>query len=220
LLSSTHVGPVTDPLHRIDDDAVDVAATAETYADDAARFVEKYRSWSLTELHGEAFRRELPDPPCRPPRVLDLGCGPGADARVFADAGFEPVGLDVTRPFLREARDDVPGGHFVQGDMRHLPVPDRAVDGIWCSAAFLHVPRSDAASTLRAFGRVLSSGCPLLLSAKARETRDGDAIQSTDGRRFTLRREDPLRRRLADAGFEPEQLSEEPDWHTFLAIRD
>lgn len=104
--------------------------------------------------------------------------------------------------------------------MRHLPIPDGAVDGLWCSTAFLHAPRSDAAPTLRAFARVLPSGSPLLRSTNAREPRDGDAITSADGRRFTLWRGAALRRRLADAGFDPEQPSEELDWHTFLAIRD
>ena len=211
---------MTDSPRRIEDDAVDVAATVETYADDAERFVEKYRDWSLTDLHGDAFRAALPDPEGRPPRVFDVGCGPGADAAVFADAGFDTLGLDVTRPFLREAHQGVPAARFLQGDMRHLPIPDRAVDGLWCSAAFLHVPRSDADPTLAEFARVLPADCPLLLSAKARETRERDAMELPDGRRFTLWREAPLRERIADAGFEPEQVSEEPEWHTFLAVRD
>ena len=211
---------MTDNPRRIDDGAVDVAATVETYAADAERFVEEYRDWSLTSLHGDAFRAALPDPDDRPPRVLDVGFGPGADAAVFADAGLDTLGLDVTRPFVREAYEDVSAARFVQGDMRHLPVPDRAVDGLWSSAAFLHVPRSDADSTLAEFARALPSGCPLLLSAKARETRQQDALELPDGRRFTLWREGPLRERLVEAGFTPEQLSEEPEWHTFLAVRD
>jgi|AntRauTorcE11898_2_1112593.scaffolds.fasta_scaffold04188_4 SAM-dependent methyltransferase len=216
---------MTDSPRPIDDDAVDVAVTAERYAAHAEQFVAKYREWSLTSLHGEAFRDVLPDPidpsPTeRPPRVLDLGCGPGTDTALFADAGLDALGLDITRPFLREARKEVPAAGFLQGDMRHLPIRDRAVDGIWCSAAFLHLPRSDAASTLAEFLRVLSPGDPLLLSAKAREPREQDAMELADGRRFTLWRADPLRRRIADAGFDPEQVDDENEWHTFLAIRD
>jgi ubiquinone/menaquinone biosynthesis C-methylase UbiE len=211
---------VTDTPRRIDDDAVDVAATAETYAEHAEGFVEKYRSWSLTSLHGEAFRAALPDPTDRSPRVLDLGCGPGTDTAVFADAGLDAVGVDITEPFLRAAREDVPGAQFLRGDMRRLPVRDDAADGVWCSAAFLHLPRADAASTLAEFARVLQPGCPLLLSAKAREAHEQDAAELADGRRFTFWREAPLRERLADAGFTAEQVSDEAAWHTFLAIRD
>lgn len=103
--------------------------------------------------------------------------------------------------------------------MRHLPIPDRAVDGLWCSAAFLHVPRSDATDPRRVRPRPPAGGT-LLLSAKARETRERDAMELPDGRRFTLWREAPLRERIAEAGFEPEQLRKEPEWHTFLAVRD
>ncbi len=211
---------MTDSPRRIDDEDVDVAPTVETYAANAERFVGKYREWSLTALHGEAFRDALPNLAGRPPRVLDLGCGPGADSATFVDAGLDAVGLDITRPFLRAARDDVSRARFLQGDMRRLPVRDDAADGLWSSAAFLHLPRSDAASTLREFARVLRPGGPLLLSAKAREAHEQDAMELADGRRFTLWREAPLERQLADAGFEPEQISDEEEWHTFLAVRD
>ena len=211
---------MTDTPRRIDDDAVDVAATAESYAADAEQFVEKYRAWRLTSLHGEAFREALPDHTDRSARVLDIGCGPGVDTAVFADDGLDALGFDITRPFLRAANDDVPAARFLQGDMRHLPVGDDAVDGLWCSAAFLHLPRSDAAPTLAEFARVLRPGCPLLLSTKARETHDRDAAVLSDGRQFTFWREEALEGRIADAGFDPEQVSDEAEWHTVLAIRD
>ena len=211
---------VTNSPRRIDDDSVDVAATAETYATEAERFVEKYRDWSLTSLCGETFRQALPDPENRPARVLDLGCGPGADTEVFADSGLDALGLDITQPFLRAARDEMPAARFMRGDMRQIPVRDDAVDGLWSSAAFLHLPRSDAEQTLAEFARVLRSGGPLLLSAKAREAHGTDAMESDDGRRFTLWRADELRRLLENAGFAPETLATGPGWHTFLAIRD
>jgi ubiquinone/menaquinone biosynthesis C-methylase UbiE len=214
------MGTVPETPRRIDDDAVDVAATAETYAGHVEQFVQKYRSWSLTSLHGEVFREALPNPVDRPARVLDLGCGPGTDTAVFADAGLDAVGLDITRPFLHAAREDVSAARFLQGDMRQLPVRADAADGIWSSAAFLHLPRSDAGATLSEFARVLRSGCPLLLSAKARETHEQDAAALPDGRKFTFWREAPLEQRIADAGFDPEQVSDEAEWHTFLAIRD
>ena len=104
--------------------------------------------------------------------------------------------------------------------MRRLPVQDDVADGIWSSAAFLHLPRSDGAPTLDEFARVLRSGSPILLSAKARETHELDAMEAADGRRFTLWRAGALRENLADAGFTPEKLDTGPEWHTFLAIRD
>jgi SAM-dependent methyltransferase len=205
---------------RITDDAVDVTETAAVYAAEASQFVEKYRTKPIAERYGDAFRTVLPDPGERPPRVLDVGCGPGVDTEVFADAGLDAIGLDITRPFLREARDAVPEAAFLRGDMRHLPFAAGTVEGVWSIASFLHLPRGDASATLAEFGRVLTEGGALLLSVMARETRDVDAVELPDGRRFTFWREERLRERLTDAGFSVEALGEEEDWHVMRCVRE
>lgn len=208
------------PADPIADDAVDVSETAAVYAAEADGFVEKYSQMRLTDRHGDEFRGRLPEPGGRPPRVLDVGCGPGGDTDWFADAGLEAVGLDITEPFLREARTAVPSAAFVRGDMRDLPVRNGAVEGIWSSASFLHLPRSAAASTLAEFGRVLRPGGVILLSVMARETKDVDAVEVADGRRFTFWREETLRDRLTDAGFTAEAIGDEADWHALCCVRD
>ncbi|GAB7013817.1 hypothetical protein JCM18549_20880 [Halolamina salina] len=209
------------PATPVNDDAVDVHATATTYAENAPELVEKYLDFSLFERHGAAFRDALPDPENRPPRVLDVGCGPGADTAPMADAGLDAVGLDLTAAFLYEAREQAPGARFVRGDMRALPLDAGAFEGLWSSAAFLHLPRSAARPTLEEFHRVLAPGGALLLSVMARETRDAAAVEVADGRRFTFWREGPIRDHLREAGFaEIDALGDEADWHALLAVRD
>lgn len=68
----------------------------------------------------------------RPPagaRVLDLGCGAGRHLEALGEAGLRPVGLDLSMPLLRRARESV-GDHtpLVRGDMRRLPLADGSVD--------------------------------------------------------------------------------------------
>ncbi|WP_435117279.1 class I SAM-dependent methyltransferase [Halolamina sp. C58] len=209
------------PATPVDDDAVDVAMTAATYADEAPRFVEKYLDFSLFERHGDAFREALPTCEARPPRVLDVGCGPGADTAPMARAGLDVIGVDLTEPFLHAADEQAPAARFVRGDMRTLPVATDAVDGIWCCAAFLHLPRSAAVPTLEGFHRALGADGTLLLSVMASETRDADAVEVPDGRRFTFWEEGAIRDRLRDAGFrEVRALGQEDDWHALLAVRD
>lgn len=152
--------------------------------------------------------------------MLDVGCGPGVDIEWFADAGLDALGLDITESFLREARATITSAEFVRGDMRDLPVRDGALEGVWSSASFLHLPRSAAASTLAEFARVLRPGGVLLLSVMARETRGVDAVELADGRQFTFWTEDALRDRLADAGFSAEAIGEEADWHALCCVRD
>ncbi|QKY21378.1 class I SAM-dependent methyltransferase [Halolamina sp. CBA1230] len=209
------------PATPVDDDAVDVAVTATTYAENAPDLVEKYLDFSLFERHGDAFRDALPTPRDRPPRVLDVGCGPGADTAPMADAGLDVVGLDLTPQFLHEAREQAPDARLLRGDMRALPVATATFEGLWSSAAFLHLPRSEATPTLDGFHRVLAPRGALLLSVMASETRDADAVELPDGRRFTFWQEESIRDRLREAGFaEVRALGGEENWHALLAVRD
>jgi SAM-dependent methyltransferase len=208
------------PADPITDDAVDVGETAAVYAAEAEAFVEKYRGMRLTDRYGDQFREGLPDPEGRPPRVLDTGCGPGVDTEWFDEFGLDALGLDITDSFLREARTAAPSAAFVRADMRDLPLRDGAVDGVWSSASFLHLPRSAAASTLAEFARVLRPGGVLLLSVMARETRAVDAVELEDGRQFTFWREDALRDRLTAAGFSVDAIGDKADWHALCCSRE
>lgn len=204
----------------IDDAAVDVSETAAVYAAETERFVEKYCDRSLVPRYGDAFRDALPTRPSRPARILDVGCGPGVDTAAFAEAGLDVVGLDITAPFLRTARREAPAASFLRGDMRRLPFTAGSIDGLWSSASFLHLPRSAAPDTLAAFARVLADDGALLLSVMAREPRGVGAAELPDGRRFTFWQKDALLDHLHDAGFRTNLLSEEPEWHAVLAVRD
>ena len=59
-------------------------------------------------------------------RILDVPCGTGRHAMVFARAGFAVVGLDYSRPYLAAARAAAKAAglgarlRFVRGDMRRL----------------------------------------------------------------------------------------------------
>src|SRR3989344_9467567 len=50
--------------------------------------------------------------------VLDLGTAGGRDAKIFADAGMNVVGVDTVETFLNKARKDVPNATFIKMDMR------------------------------------------------------------------------------------------------------
>src|SRR5436190_7813524 len=63
-----------------------------------------------------------------PARVLDLACGTGEAALVFAAAGCDAVGLDRSAAMLEIARGKARGAGyditFIQADMRELPTED------------------------------------------------------------------------------------------------
>ncbi|AFK19054.1 class I SAM-dependent methyltransferase [Haloferax mediterranei ATCC 33500] len=170
----------------------EVTSTSTVYESNSEAFVEKYRSESVAARFGDDFYTELSGK-----RVLDVGCGPGADTETFSSDGFDVVGFDLTASFIETAHATVPDASFVRGDMRRLPFRDETFDGVWSCASFLHVPRANAPETLREFRRVLAPEGVAYLSLKHGETSGYDH----DGRYFERYLPEEIRSLLADAGF-------------------
>ena len=77
----------------------------------------------------------------RATRVVDAGCGPGNSTELlierFPDA--EVIGLDSSPDMLRQARERLPKGTFVQGDLATW-VPQDGTDLVFGNAVFQWVP--------------------------------------------------------------------------------
>lgn len=99
-------------------------------------------------------------------RVLDAGCGPGRDCAWLAELGREPIGLDLSAGMLAEAGRRVPGGRFLLGDLRALPMPAASVDGVWMCASLLHLPKREAGAALREARGVMPVGAPLYVGVQ------------------------------------------------------
>ena len=61
----------------------------------------------------------------RPPaRILDLACGGGDQAKVFAERGYDVVGIDIAPPLIEYAQQQFSKeklkGSFIAGDMREI----------------------------------------------------------------------------------------------------
>ncbi len=95
--------------------------------------------------------------------VLDAGCGPASDLRALTDMGLKPVGVDLSFGALEEARLLLPKHPLVQAPLDRLPFRERAFRGLWLSAAFVHLPRSEWAPTLSYLLRFVARG-PLYFS--------------------------------------------------------
>ena len=104
-----------------------------------------------------AFDRLAPLAECE---VLDLGCGHGMAAIVFARAGARVSALDLSAGYLAEAQrraeaNGVSGIQWVQGDAEHLPFADNRFDRIWGNAILHHLDVSRIGAEI---ARVLRPG--------------------------------------------------------------
>ncbi|MBI3159762.1 MAG: class I SAM-dependent methyltransferase [Chloroflexi bacterium] len=108
--------------------------------------------------HFRVFQRVLGE--VRAGRALEVGCGRGSMAAFFADAGFEAVMLDTSRPALELARanflQDGLTGQPEIADALRLPHPDGSFDVVVSIGLFEHF--ADIAAPLREQVRVLRPG--------------------------------------------------------------
>lgn len=91
--------------------------------------------------------------------VVDVGCGPGAAARVAARRGAKVTGVDpapVMLGFARRLTRDGDAVEWVEGRAESLPVPDGAATVVWSLATVHHWPDLDGG--LAEVQRVLAPG--------------------------------------------------------------
>jgi ubiquinone/menaquinone biosynthesis C-methylase UbiE len=102
------------------------------------------------------------------PSILDVGCGPGRDMAWFESQGINVTGVDYTQAMLELARSKV-RGLLVQTDMRKMPFKAHSVDGIWCNASLLHLPKTESPAALLEFKRILKPNGILFLAVQVGE---------------------------------------------------
>jgi len=78
----------------------------------------------------------------KPFAILDLGCGPGRDLKVFAELGHLAIGLEGAASFAEMARA-YSGCVVWQQDFLKLDLPENHFDGVFANAALFHVPSQE-----------------------------------------------------------------------------
>lgn len=146
--------------------------------------------------------------------VLDAGSGAGRDALCFTENGKKVIALDACLPLLNMTPDN-PDIRRVTGDVRSLPLADKSVGGIWCSAVLLHLPPPELLSALLEFYRVLERGGAVHISVKEGDGHASLPMGSENPflRHFFYYHLDDLVPLARQAGFEVSRnwVEEEPD---------
>jgi len=99
--------------------------------------VNQNRNALLEQLHGQGRFR-----------ILDFGCGPGRDLKIFRDAGHEAIGLEGAERFVELARQ-YSGCEVWHQDFLSLELPADYFDGVFANAALFHVPSQELPRVLK-----------------------------------------------------------------------
>lgn len=107
-------------------------------------------------------------------RILDIGCGSGANTLVLSGRGAHVCGVDVSADLIRLARRRLavngrPGGaEFVVGSAHDLPMPDNSIDIVFGIAILHHL---DLELVSREVQRVLRPGGRAIFQEPCRNSR-------------------------------------------------
>lgn len=129
--------------------------------------------------------------------ILDLGCGPGRDLKVFAELGHRAVGLDGAERFIDMARA-YSGCEVWHQDFLKLDLPAGRFDGVFANAALFHVPSQELPRVLRELHATLKRRGVLFTS----NPRGHDEEGWNRGRYGAYHRLETWRLYMAAAGFD------------------
>jgi SAM-dependent methyltransferase len=94
--------------------------------------------------------------------ILDVGCGAGLAAQMFAKKGANVAGVDASSAFLDIARKRTPAADFRVAEMEALPFPDEAFDAVTGFNAFQYA--AAPVNALREARRVTRPGGAIVIA--------------------------------------------------------
>jgi SAM-dependent methyltransferase len=167
--------------------------TVKHYNQHAEEFREGTRDHDVSQ-NIEALLQHIGGEP--PFAILDFGCGPGRDLKVFAELGHLAVGLEGAESLAAMARAHA-GGEVWQQDFLKLNLPDKHFDGVFANAALFHVPSQELPRVLRELHATLKPRGVLFASNPHGHNDEG----WNRGRYGAYHDLETWRRYMADAGF-------------------
>lgn len=122
------MGRLIDKLHK--------SLTLNSYESSAREYAANTESLH-PHKYVQRFMQKLPEDG----QVIDIGCGPGRDAKVFHEKGLKVTGIDFSPKMIAIATSLVPQAEFHVMDIEKLNFPNNTFDGAWASASFLHLSK-------------------------------------------------------------------------------
>src|SRR6202049_4030898 len=130
-----------------------------------------------------------------PYAILDFGCGPGRDLKIFNDLGHVAVGLEGSVRFAAMARGR--GYEVWEQNFLELHLPENRFDGVFANASLFHVPSQELPRVLLELCKTLKPRGVLFSSNPRGNNEEG----LSDGRYACFFDLDAWRDYVTSAGF-------------------
>ena len=187
--------------------------SAEVFHKHAQAYLEKFRDVGRYQLALDRFLASLP---AGPPRVLELGCGPGNLTRYLLDQrpDLEIHGLDLAPAMIDLARDLNPEASFLVSDIRNLDLNPDTWDAVLAGFVFPYLTHNEMVAVLAQLAQGLKPGgscCIGTLTGNPALTGwYGPSDGGPDRTHIRVQTIQDVTRSLESAGFTPPEILEVP----------
>lgn len=211
----------TDPhMKRFVDKVMKKLVTLNSYEASASHY-----ATNTIDLHpkeeAQKFIARLPSSS----KIIDIGCGPGRDAKVFSGFGLEVIGVDFSAKMIELARQNASNCSFHVMDIEKLAFDPEFFHGVWANCALLHVSKQNIPSVLDKMHKILKPKGVLYLSVKQSHIDESFAADGRYGgleKYWSFYEPDELVKLLNEAKFQIEDVeiaNKSSDYHTHPIIK-
>lgn len=173
----------------------DNAATLRTYEQAAQLYRERSARVAMDDGLIDLVTAHAPEGA----HVLEIGSGPGVDAAVLEERGFQVRRTDATAAFVEMLRAQ---GHVA--DLLDVRTDDIGgpYDVVFAQAVLLHIDRGELPRVLTRLAAAVRPGGLLAITLKEGDGDEWSSHKVELPRHFVFWREEPLRAALSSAGWE------------------
>ncbi len=113
--------------------------------------------------------------------VLNVGCGPGIEAKFFIDHGHTIFGFDISEEMIALAQEKVPSATFKVMDLKDVGTIEDQFDAVCMRAVLLHVPKAEASACVQSIASKIKTGGYFFIAVKEKgEDGPDEEIKSED----------------------------------------
>lgn len=152
--------------------------TIETYNKSSEFFASKFNSMSARV---DDIKLSFSYVEKTNPKVLELGCGSGRDAKYILRFTDDYLGIDISEGMIREARKNTPEANFAVYDLETFKFP-KNLDVVFAFASLLHSDINEVKRVLEKAGESLNENGVFFISLKQGDYRE-ELVQDEAGTR-------------------------------------
>lgn len=185
--------------------------TIDTYNNSAAELAEYFRGIGPREKYIDIAFALADDP--ESPKVLEIGCGDGRDAKAIVSRTSNYTGVDISEELIKIARTHVPEGRFEVADAASYEFPEK-LDIVFAFASLLHLNKSELRTVFTGLSKAVRPGGIVYISSKYHPEYTEEVKEDQYGKRLFYFYNPELMHELAGPSFEVAKAWREHHGHT------